>query len=91
MIVYTYSYADVSMSRSEQLSSFVSVVELFLCEGVRCQEGIHKHLLAGARSDGSHRTLLGRTALRDRKLRGREIEWGRGREGRGERERERER
>ena len=80
------------MSRSEQVSSFVSVVELFLCEGVRCQEGVHKHLLAGARCDGSYRTLLGRTTLRDRKLRGREIEWREKKGGKGrEKDRQRER
>ena len=105
--MYTYSYADVSMSGNKDISCFVTVVNGFLCECGRCQECVHKHLLARARSDGSLWPLiLDRTSLREGKLgeserKEGEIETrGRGRErrrrkGEGEREgsgeRERER
>ena len=65
---YTYSYADVSMSSNEYVSCLVTVVEWFLCESGRCQEGVHKHLLARAGSDGSLWPLLDWTSLGDRKL-----------------------
>ena len=62
------------MSWNEYVSCLVSVIELFLCECRWCQERVHEHLLACARSDWSLWSLFAWTALGGRQLQGKERE-----------------